>query len=187
MYLAAIADAQPQAPPMPPQVVFYLVNLLNDYLFPAYILTKWHLQMAPHPVMQQGGYFMQHPQAAAAAAMAQQPGLFPSKVPLQFGSPHQLQDPQQQLHQQHQQAIQGQMGMRPVGPSNGLHSMNTETTLGGVSTGGPHPSSGPSDARGGSKQDASDTTGAGGQGNTAAGHQGGDGESSLMKGSEEAK
>ncbi|KAI3415045.1 uncharacterized protein J3R85_015504 [Psidium guajava] len=37
MYLAAIADAQPQAPPMPPQ-------------------------MAPHTVMQQGGYFMQHPQ-----------------------------------------------------------------------------------------------------------------------------
>ncbi|KAK3419433.1 hypothetical protein EUGRSUZ_L00737 [Eucalyptus grandis] len=37
MYLAAIADAQPQAPPMPPQ-------------------------MAPHQVMQQGGYFMQHPQ-----------------------------------------------------------------------------------------------------------------------------
>lgn len=166
MYLAAIADAQPQAPPMPPQ-------------------------MAPHTVMQQGGYFMQHPQvAAAAAAMAQQqPGPFLSKVPMQFGSPHQLQDPQQQLHQQHQQAIQGQMGMRPVGPSNGLHPMNMETTLGGASTGGPHPSSGPSDARGGSKQDASETgtTGAGGQGNTAAGHQGGDGESSLMKVSEEAK
>uniref|UniRef100_A0A803Q7B1 SS18 N-terminal domain-containing protein n=1 Tax=Cannabis sativa TaxID=3483 RepID=A0A803Q7B1_CANSA len=46
MYLAAIADAQPQTPAMPPQ-------------------------MAPHPAMQQGGYFTQHPQAAA---MMQQSG-----------------------------------------------------------------------------------------------------------------
>ncbi|KAL0420024.1 UNVERIFIED_CONTAM: G-interacting factor 3 [Sesamum radiatum] len=46
MYLAAIADAQPQTPAMP-------------------------TQMTPHPAMQQGGFYMQHPQAAA---MAQQPG-----------------------------------------------------------------------------------------------------------------
>ncbi|KAM7476566.1 hypothetical protein LguiB_023809 [Lonicera macranthoides] len=58
MYLAAIADAQPQTPPMPSQI-------------------------APHPVMPHGGFYMQqHPQAAA---MAQQPpALFSQKIPPQF-------------------------------------------------------------------------------------------------------
>ncbi|PQQ21730.1 GRF1-interacting factor 3 isoform X1 [Prunus yedoensis var. nudiflora] len=88
MYLAAIADAQPQAPTVP-------------------------AQMAPHPAMQQAGYYMQHPQAAA---MAQQQGIFPPKMPLQFNNPHQMHDAAQQLHQQHQQAMQGQMGMRAGGP-----------------------------------------------------------------------
>ncbi|GMY09064.1 GRF1-interacting factor 3-like [Fagus crenata] len=159
MYLAAIADAQPQAPTMPPQ-------------------------MAPHPALQQGGYFMQHPQAAA---MAQQAGIFPQKLPMQFNNPHQIQDPQQQLHQQHQQAIQGQMAMRAGGANNGLHPMHTEATLGGGSSG---PSiGGPNDVRGGSKQDGSEvgTVGADGHGSSAAGHGSGDGESSYLKGSEEAK
>ncbi|KAE9595832.1 putative transcription factor SSXT family [Lupinus albus] len=158
MYLAAIADAQPQTPTMPPQ-------------------------MAPHPAMQQG-FYMQHPQAAA---MAQQPGLFPQKMPLQFGNPHQMtQQQQQQLHQQHQQAIQGQMGLRPGGPNSGMHS---EAALGGGSGGGPPSATGPNDARGGSKQDASDAgaTGGDGQGSSAATHNSGDGESSYLKGSEEAK
>ncbi|XP_041024901.1 GRF1-interacting factor 3-like [Juglans microcarpa x Juglans regia] len=161
MYLAAIADAQPQTPTMPPQ-------------------------MAPHPALQQGGYYMQHPQAAA---MAQQPGIFPQKLPLQFNNPHQMQDPQQQLHQQHQQAIQGQMGLRAGGANNGLHPMHTETTHGGGSSGGPPSVAGPNDVRGGSKQDGSEvgTAGADGQGSSAGGHGGGDGESSYLKGSEEAK
>ncbi|KAG2725646.1 hypothetical protein I3843_01G076400 [Carya illinoinensis] len=161
MYLAAIADAQPQTPAMPPQ-------------------------MAPHPALQQGGYYMQHPQAAA---MAQQPGIFPQKLPLQYNNPHQMQDPQQQLHQQHQQAIQGQMGLRAGGANNGLHSMHTETTHGGGSSGGPPSVAGPNDVRGGSKQDGSEvgTAGADGQGSSAGGHGGGDGESSYLKGSEEAK
>ncbi|XP_021280467.1 GRF1-interacting factor 3 [Herrania umbratica] len=147
MYLAAIADAQPQTTPtIPPQ-------------------------MAPHPAMQPGGYFMQHPQAAA---MAQQPGIFSQKVPLQFNNPHQMQDPQQQLHQQHQQAIQGQMGIRPGGPNNGMHPMHAEAALGGGSSGGPPPGSGPNDARGGNKQEGSEA-GADGQGVTTAGHGGGDG------------
>ncbi|BBG97697.1 GRF1-interacting factor 3 [Prunus dulcis] len=108
MYLAAIADAQPQAPTVP-------------------------AQMAPHPAMQQAGYYMQHPQAAA---MAQQQGIFPPKMPLQFNNPHQMHDAAQQLHQQHQQAMQGQMGMR-AGGANGMPSMHhTEATLGGGS-GGP--------------------------------------------------
>ncbi|GKV13162.1 hypothetical protein SLEP1_g24218 [Rubroshorea leprosula] len=143
MYLAAIADAQPQtAPTMPPQI-------------------------APHPGMQPG-YFMQHPQAAA---LAQQPGLFPPKMPMQFNNPHQIQDPQQHLHQQHQ-AIQGQMGIRPGGPTNGMHPMHADPTLGGGS-GGPSLATGPNDLRGGNKQDGSDA-GADGQGNSGVGH-GGDG------------
>ncbi|KAH9731315.1 GRF1-interacting factor 3 [Citrus sinensis] len=147
MYLAAIADAQPQAPTMPPQ-------------------------MAPHPAMQASGYYMQHPQAAA---MAQQQGIFPQKMPLQFNNPHQLQDPQQQLHQH--QAMQAQMGMRPGATNNGMHPMHAESSLGGGSSGGPPSASGPGDIRGGNKQDASEagTTGADGQGSSAGGH-GGDGE-----------
>ncbi|KAJ9188616.1 hypothetical protein P3X46_003952 [Hevea brasiliensis] len=142
MYLAAIADAQPQTPTMPPQ-------------------------MAPHPAMQQGAYYMQHPQAAA---MAQQSGIFPQKMPLQFNNPHQMQDPQQL----HQAAIQGQMGMRPMGANNGMHPMHAEATLG---SNGPSATAGSNDVRGGSKQDASEAgaSGADGQGNAAAGHSGADG------------
>ncbi|KAI9076796.1 hypothetical protein K1719_041212 [Acacia pycnantha] len=81
MYLAAIADAPPQTPAMPPQ-------------------------MAPHPAMQPW-YYMQHPQAAAMAQ--QQQGVFPSKAPPQFGYPY-----HQQQQQSQPQAMQGQMGMRPM-------------------------------------------------------------------------
>ncbi|CAL5195900.1 unnamed protein product [Lathyrus oleraceus] len=160
MYLAAIADAQPQTPTLPPQ-------------------------MAPHPAMQQQGFFMQHPQAAAAA-MAQQQGMFPQKMPMQFsGNPHQMQDQQQQQQQLHQQAMQGQMGHRAGGMNNGMHPMHNvhnEAALGGGSGG----VGGQNDGRGGgSKQDASETGTAGGDGQgssaaTAATHNSGDG-------SEEAK
>nr|ACU23486.1 unknown [Glycine max] len=146
MYLAAIADAQPQTPAMPPQ-------------------------MAPHPAMQPG-FYMQHPQAAAAAmAQQQQQGMFPQKMPLQFGNPHQMQEQQQQLHQQ---AIQGQMGLRPGGINNGMHPMHNE----GGNSGGPPSATGPNDARGGSKQDAFEagTAGGDGQGSSAAAHNSGDGE-----------
>lgn len=138
--------------------------------------------MSPHPAMQQG-YYMQHSQAAA---MVQQPGIFPPKLPLQFNNPHQIQDPQQQLHQQ---AIQGQMALRAGGANNGLHAMHNETAHGGGSSGGPPSVSGPNDIRGGSKLDGSEVgaAGADGQGSSAGGHGGGDGESSYLKGSEEAK
>ncbi|KAH1085508.1 hypothetical protein AAZX31_07G049900 [Glycine max] len=149
MYLAAIADAQPQTPAMPPQ-------------------------MAPHPAMQPG-FYMQHPQAAAAAMAQQQQGMFPQKMPLQFGNPHQMQEQQQQLHQQ---AIQGQMGLRPGDINNGMHPMHSEAALGGGNSGGPPSATGPNDARGGSKQDASEagTAGGDGQGSSAAAHNSGDGE-----------
>ena len=103
---------------------------------------------------------MHHPQATA---MAQQDGIFPHKVPLQFSNPHQMQDPQQ-----HQQAMQGQMGIRPGGPSNGMPPIYAKATLGGGSSGGPPPASGPNDGRGGNKQEGSEA-GADGQGSTAGG------------------
>ncbi|GAB2224089.1 hypothetical protein Droror1_Dr00004836 [Drosera rotundifolia] len=127
MYLAAIADAQPQMPAVPPQ-------------------------MAPHPAMQQGAYYMQHPQAAA---MAQQAGAFPPKMPVQFAMPQHLQE-QQQLHQQ---AIQGHMSMRPGGPTNGMRPMHMDPALGG----GPAASAGAN-----SKQDS--TLGPNVQGGNASGH-----------------
>lgn len=132
-----------------------------------------HLQMAPRPAMQPG-YFMQHPQAAAMA-QAQQQGIFPPKMPMQFGNPHQMQDPQQQQHL-HQQAFQAQMGMRPPGAiNNGMHPMHSEAALGG-SSGGPTSSSGPNDVRGGVKQGTAEAGTAGdGQGGSGAGHNSGDG------------
>ncbi|XP_062091314.1 GRF1-interacting factor 3-like [Humulus lupulus] len=153
MYLAAIADAQPQAPAMPPQ-------------------------MAPHPAMQQGGYFTQHPQAAA---MMQQSGIFPPKMPMQFNNPHQMQDQQQQqqhqhqqqqLHQQHQAAIHAQMAMRPAGTNNGMHPMHhVEAAVGAGGSLGPNSAAGPNEGRGGGKQDGSEAGAAGGdgQGTSAAG------------------
>lgn len=91
--------------------------------------------MAPHPSAMQPppSYFMQqHPQAVG---MAQQvsPAIFPPRGPIQFGSLHQLQDPQQV--QLHQQAMQVHMGIRPMGlnNNNGLqHPMHhhQETVLG---------------------------------------------------------
>lgn len=125
--------------------------------------VEQQLQMAPHPAMQPGGYFMQHPQAAA---MAQQAGMFPQKVPLQF-NPHQMQDPQQQLHHQHQQTMQAQMGIRPGGPNNGMHPMHAEANLGGGSSGGPPQAPGSNDGRGGNKQEGSEVG--------ADGHGSGDG------------
>lgn len=129
---------------------------------------------------------MQHPQAAAAAAaaMAQQAGggLFPQQkgMPLQqhqlFNSPLQMQEHQQQLLHQHQQAIQGQFGggsIRPgvgvgIGGTNNLMqpSSHSEASLaagGGVPT---------------KQHDAS-----------GAGHGGGEdgGDSSYKKSSDEAK
>ncbi|XP_057805859.1 GRF1-interacting factor 3-like [Salvia miltiorrhiza] len=148
MYLAAIADAQPQTPAMPSQ-------------------------MTPHPAMQQGGFYMQHPQAAAA--MAQQQGMFQPRAP--FNSPHLLQDPQQQHG--HPQAGQGQLGMRSVGPNNGMNPQHNDASLGGASSSVPTSNSNLNDIRGVSKQDKPDSraaTGSDGQGNSAAARGGGDAE-----------
>ncbi|XP_010251836.1 PREDICTED: GRF1-interacting factor 2 isoform X2 [Nelumbo nucifera] len=174
MYLAAIADAQPQTPAMAPQ-------------------------MPPHHAMQHGAHYMQHPQAA----LASQPGVFAPKVPMQF-NPQQMQDHQQQQHQlhQHQQAVQGHMAMRP-GINNGMLAMQNESILGGGNGGGPPPSgglaaeyargsggggsasSGPLDVRG-NKHDVLEAASGDGQGNSTPGRGSADGEPSYLKGSENA-
>ncbi|XP_041999266.1 GRF1-interacting factor 3-like [Salvia splendens] len=120
MYLAAIADAQPQTPTMPSQ-------------------------MTPHPAMQQGGFYMQHPQAAA---MPQQQGMFQPRPP-PFNSPHLLQDPQQHLN--------NQLGMRSVGPNNGMIPQHMDPSLGGASSSVPT-----KDTRGVSMQDKPDSRAAAG-------------------------
>ncbi|EOA38549.1 hypothetical protein CARUB_v10010354mg [Capsella rubella] len=112
MYLAAIADAQP--PPPTPGAA------------PTPAMAS---QMTtPHPGMQPPSYFMQHPQAPGMGQQASPAGIFPPRGPLQFGSPHHLQDPQQQ------QIMQGHMGIRPMGMNNNgmQHAMQQpETSLGG--------------------------------------------------------
>ncbi|KAL2893364.1 GRF1-interacting factor 3 [Bienertia sinuspersici] len=166
MYLAAIADAQPQMATVPAQV-------------------------APHPTMQQGAYYMQQ----QAAAMAQQPGGFPPRMPAQFASPLQMQEQQHQQQQQQQQqlqqqqAIAGQMNFRPAGPSDGMHSMQTEAAAGGGNSGGPPTSASPSDTRGGNKQDGPEagSMGDGQVSNVASAGRTGEGEPSYLKGSEEGK
>ncbi|CAD5326746.1 unnamed protein product [Arabidopsis thaliana] len=154
MYLAAIADAQPQPS---------AATLTSGAMTPQ--------AMAPNPSSMQPppSYFMQQHQAVG---MAQQipPGIFPPRGPLQFGSPHQFLDPQQQLHQQ---AMQGHMGIRPMGlnNNNGLqHQIHHHETALAANNAGPN------DASGGGKPDGTNMSqsGADGQGGSAARHGGGD-------------
>ncbi|XP_073282305.1 GRF1-interacting factor 3-like isoform X4 [Primulina huaijiensis] len=110
MYLAAIADAQPQTTPSP-------------------LMPPPHMQMTPRNAMQQGGLYMSHPQALA---MSQQPGAFAQRAP--FSIPHPMQDPRHQLPQQlHPQSTQGLMTMWPVGATNGMSPMHN-ISLGGVNS-----------------------------------------------------
>lgn len=133
------------------------------------------MQMGAHPAMAQGGFYIQH---AQAAAMAQQQGIFPPKMPLQFNNPHQMQNQQQQLHQQ---AIQAQMGIRPGEPSNGMHPIHHETNLGVGGSGGPPATSNQND-RNKQQHEASEVgpSNADGQGSSAGGHVG-------VEGSDEGK
>lgn len=134
MYLAAIADAQPQAPAVP-------------------------AQMTPHPAMPQGGYYLQHPQAAP---MTQQPGIFPPRAP--FSNMHPLQDPQVQQYQ-----TQGQIAMRPVAPNSGINPSHNETNLGGGNNSIPASNAELNATHGGTKQDKPDAS-SDGQGNSTVAH-----------------
>lgn len=110
-----------------------------------------------------------------AAAMAQQQGVFPPRMPAQFASPLQIHEQQhQQQHPVHQQtsSIPGQMNFRPGGSSDGMNPMQTETPHGGGGGGGPPASVSLSDARGGNKQDGTEAGSTGdGQGNSAVGSE----------------
>ncbi|XP_075502619.1 GRF1-interacting factor 3-like isoform X4 [Primulina tabacum] len=132
MYLAAIADAQPQTTPsplMPPPVsnvatlIIYMILLVP--LQTAFLFIHQHMQMTPRNAMQQGGLYMSHPQALA---MSQQPGAFAQRAP--FSIPHPMQDPRHQLHPQ---STQGLMAMWPVGAANGMSPMHN-ISLGGVNS-----------------------------------------------------
>ncbi|KFK30667.1 hypothetical protein AALP_AA6G012200 [Arabis alpina] len=101
MYLAAIADAQPPPPAATP---------ILGAMTPQAMVPHPSLSMQPPP-----SYFMQQPQQGMGMAQQISPGIFPPRGPLQFGTLHQLQDPQQQLHQQ---AMQGHMGIRQMALNN---------------------------------------------------------------------
>ncbi|KAJ0046023.1 hypothetical protein Pint_05480 [Pistacia integerrima] len=93
MYLAKIADAQPEAPKIPNQPEASPKVEPNSALI--------NLQMPSHSSDQQEHY--KHP---SQTAMSQQEGFLASKFPLSLNDHHQLPDVQQQ------QFIPGQIGMR---------------------------------------------------------------------------
>ncbi|GAB4826123.1 grf1-interacting factor [Ancistrocladus abbreviatus] len=99
MYLAAIADAQPQATPTVP---------------------AQRSQVSPQPNIQQG-HFVQHAQFAMPP---QQPVGFGPRLPFQINAPRPSEQQQSQhlmhLQQQQQQPMAGPMVMT-IGPNSGVH------------------------------------------------------------------
>lgn len=104
MYLAAVADSQPQSTPV-------------------------HAQVPPTAVMQPGMQYMSHPQVQQQ--MAQQ-SFMVGRGPLQY-TPQQmsaLHQAQQQLQQQQQQAMHGQHGIHTGGSNNlQLHPTDSGMTV----------------------------------------------------------
>eukprot|EP01018_Ginkgo_biloba_P010648 Gb_04724 [translate_table: standard] len=113
MYLAAIADSQPQPPTA-------------------------HTQIPPNAVMQSGAHYMQHQQAQQQVTPQ---SLMSSRAPMLYAQQpiaalHQAQ--QQQQQQQQHQSLHSQLGMNSGG-SNGLHMLHGDTNMGGngpLSSGG---------------------------------------------------
>eukprot|EP00252_Welwitschia_mirabilis_P022480 TRINITY_DN608_c0_g1_i2.p1 TRINITY_DN608_c0_g1~~TRINITY_DN608_c0_g1_i2.p1 ORF type:complete len:229 (-),score=65.76 TRINITY_DN608_c0_g1_i2:79-765(-) len=110
MYLAAIADSQPQQPAAPPQ-------------------------MAPSASVQPASHFMQHqpPQVAHSVLAGRLPVQYAPQQLQEQQQHHQqqqqhplLQHQQQQL--QHQQPMHGQLGMSTRG-SNGLQMLHAESAM----------------------------------------------------------
>ncbi|GMH18312.1 hypothetical protein Nepgr_020153 [Nepenthes gracilis] len=114
MYLAAIADAQPQAPTAPHQ-------------------------MSPQTAIQPQGPFVQHPQSVMAQQLQQQSAAFGPRLPFQINAlqPHDQQQHQQLLHfqqqQQQQQPMAGLMGMR-ISANNNNKQTAVQTGFGAVSS-----------------------------------------------------
>ncbi|GLJ31173.1 hypothetical protein SUGI_0624670 [Cryptomeria japonica] len=109
MYLAAIADSQPQVPAA-------------------------HAQIPPNAVVQSGGLFMQHQQAqqqvTPQSLMAARSSMLYTQQPM--AALHQAQQ------QQQQQSLHSHLGISSGG-SNGLHMLHGEANMGGngpLSSGG---------------------------------------------------
>lgn len=126
---------------------------------------------------------MQPPQAAAAAAaVPQQQPVFTPKGPLQFNTPHTMQDLQQQKILQHhaQGGLPGPSGTRSVGPNNSTNPIHMDASRGVGDGGSLAEAKTASKVRGGgSKQDASEgarVPSASGARSSAAGKGNGDGE-----------
>ncbi|XP_020521616.1 GRF1-interacting factor 1 isoform X2 [Amborella trichopoda] len=102
MYLAAIADSQPQ----PPTV---------------------HAQFSPNAAMQPGAHYLQHRQPQQ---MTPQAALMAARSPMLYAQ-QPLSALQQHQHQQ-QQALHSQLAMTSSAANNGLHMLHSDTTnLGG--------------------------------------------------------
>lgn len=135
--------------------------------------------MAPHPIMQPGGFYMQQPQAAA---VPQQQPVFTPKGPLQFNTPHTVQNLQQQKIVQHhsQGGLPGPSGTRSIGPNNSVNPIHVEASRGGGDGGSLSNTKTPSKIHGGgSKQDGSEGSrvpSASGGRSSATGKGSGDGE-----------
>lgn len=124
---------------------------------------------------------MQTPQAAAA--VPQQQPVFTPKGPLQFNTPHTMQDLQQQqkILQHHTQGgLPGPSGTRSVGPNNSTNPIHMDASRGTGDGGSLAEAKTPSKVRGGgSKQDASEgarVPNASGARSSATGKGSGDGE-----------
>ncbi|XP_051150600.1 GRF1-interacting factor 3-like isoform X2 [Andrographis paniculata] len=126
MYLAAIADAQPQTPAMP-------------------------TQMPPHPAMHQGGFYMQQPQQPQQPGLFPSRATFNSPHPLQ--DPH-LQQHQAPPHLQPPQAQMSLRSVGPNSGVN--PTLNDTNLGGVSSSGVPTSNSGLNDARGGNNKDKPD-------------------------------
>ncbi|GLJ54357.1 hypothetical protein SUGI_1167100 [Cryptomeria japonica] len=114
MYLAAIADSQPQSPAA-------------------------HAQIPPNAAMQPSAHYMQHQQQQQQVAQSVMAGRVPMQYAQQLQQEHQhqqqlqqqqQQQQQQQLHHQHQQSIHSQLGMNSGG-NNGLQMLHGEAGMGG--------------------------------------------------------
>jgi hypothetical protein len=191
MYLAAIADCQPQPPTMHAQVkglaiknvkyvkVQALEKYFNVFQFGFDLLSVNSLQFPSSGIMQPGAHYMQHQQAQQ---MTPQALMAARSSMLQYA-----QQPFSALQQQQVQALHSQLGMSSGG-SAGLHMLQNEAIMAGGSGAlgvGGFPDFG-IDAAGrgiasGSKQDIRSAGSSEGRGGSSGGHGGDGGETLYLK------
>ncbi|KAK8656136.1 hypothetical protein V6N13_108695 [Hibiscus sabdariffa] len=119
MYLAKIADAQPQGLTSSQVVSWtFLWFRINQYAFHLSELIGETLQMPPQSTMQQE----QHVQSAQAAMAKQHPGFVAPKLPFHLNDQQQQQQkPEQPIYLQQQQLNQPQVGLRSAAPGGTYH------------------------------------------------------------------